>query len=338
MYAHTHTHTHQDSSDLSTLVQIMCATFADRCPVYTKAAQLPTAGSSCHPPAAALPPPYSMTPNRPATAALPPPYSMTPNRPATAALPPAVPLPRNPQQPLSVPLPHTCNNPRLLKCNHVCCQQCMVVKAQQGQPAISCPTCGELTVVPSSGVKPATNAAGQPLSPGAAPKAAAVKAEDVLSKLEDSVTCSVCMDTYSDPKVLQCHHTFCCRCLVKLVGKNEQGQPVISCPICRQDTSVPANGVAALQSAFHINHLQEMFKQIKPDIVEMGALNESSERSPNTSNCMEHRGEQLKLYCNSCKKLICYKCALKTGQHHSHDYEDACEKFLPSLSSLQLEK
>ena len=36
---HTHTHTHpsaQNSSDLTSLVQIMCATFADKCPVYAK--------------------------------------------------------------------------------------------------------------------------------------------------------------------------------------------------------------------------------------------------------------------------------------------------------------
>ena len=161
----------------------------------------------------------------------------------------------------------------------------MVLKVKEGQPTISCPTCGEVNTI--IGLK-APNCPGQPCSPDAAPKATAIKADDVLSKLEDSVMCLICMDTYSDPKVLQCHHTFFRECLVRLMGRRQPGQPVVSCPICRQDTPVPTDGVAGLQPAFHINHLQVMLKQIKPDIVEMGARSESGGHDPKL--CRAPRG------------------------------------------------
>ena len=39
-------------------------------------------------------------------------------------------------------------------------------------------------------------------------------------------------------------------------------------------------------------------------------------------HCPEHPGEELKLYCETCEELVCYKCAIKGGKHQSHEYED----------------
>ena len=35
-------------------------------------------------------------------------------------------------------------------------------------------------------------------------------------------------------------------------------------------------------------------------------------------HCEEHKGEQLKIYCKTCKKVICLLCAVVT--HKNHDY------------------
>ena len=42
--------------------------------------------------------------------------------------------------------------------------------------------------------------------------------------------------------------------------------------------------------------------------------------------CFEHK-EELKLYCETCGDLICYKCALKGGKHWSHEYKEQNEAF-----------
>ena len=88
-------------------------------------------------------------------------------------------------------------------------------------------------------------------------------AEKTLKKVEEELYCSICLDTYSDPKLLQCFHAYCRRCLVKLVVRDQQGQLIVTCPICRHDTPVPANGVAGLQPAFQINHLLEIMEEHK---------------------------------------------------------------------------
>ena len=77
--------------------------------------------------------------------------------------------------------------------------------------------------------------------------------------------CSICLDTYTDPKLLQCFHVYCRKCLVKLVDRDQQGQLFLSCPICRQATPVPANGVAGLQSAFLITPLLEIVEEHKKE-------------------------------------------------------------------------
>ena len=37
--------------------------------------------------------------------------------------------------------------------------------------------------------------------------------EQALRKLEDQLTCDICLNSYSEPKLLQCFHVFCKQCL-----------------------------------------------------------------------------------------------------------------------------
>ena len=164
-------------------------------------------------------------------------------------------------------------------------------------------------------------------------------AEKALEKLEQQLQCTICLDTYTDPKQLQCHHVYCRKCLVRLVIRDQQGQLTLTCPICRQLTPVPAGGVAGLQSAFHINHLleiQESFKKIgdasATSAVE-GAVGKGE--GPVIKCCSEH-GEELRLYCDTCEALICFQCAIKGGEHQSHDYEmleKAFERYRGDITS-----
>ena len=80
---------------------------------------------------------------------------------------------------------------------------------------------------------------------------------EMAVKIEDQLQCSICLDTYTDPKLLQCFHVYCRQCLVPLVDRDQWGQLGLTCPACRQVTPVPNRGVAGLQSAFHIKELME---------------------------------------------------------------------------------
>ena len=162
-------------------------------------------------------------------------------------------------------------------------------------------------------------------------------AEEALKKLEEQLNCSICLDTYTDPKLLQCFHVYCRKCLVPLVDRDQQGKLGIPCPTCRQITPIPDIGVSGLKSAFHINHLLELQKSFQK--VENAADTlQSSGVNPirKARDCFDHEGRELELYCETCGELICYKCVIKDGKHDRHDYlglDQACEKYKKEIAS-----
>ena len=161
------------------------------------------------------------------------------------------------------------------------------------------------------------------------------------ARVEEQLNCSICLDTYTDPKILQCFHVFCHQCLVPLGVRDQQGQLSLTCPTCRQATPIPARGVAGLQSAFHINNLLEILEDSAKKLENAPATPERAtptDLNPvnKASHCFVHEDKELELYCETCGELICLKCALKGGKHHSHDYEElnvAFEKYKEEITS-----
>ena len=152
-------------------------------------------------------------------------------------------------------------------------------------------------------------------------------AGEAIKQLEEQLNCSICLDIYTDPKVLQCLHTYCRKCLERLVFRDQQGELSLTCPTCRQITSVPANGVMGLQSAFKTKE----FLRIRDSLVKKrdmaaslqgGATSLTPLPKKAISTCYEHIDKERELYCETCSELICWKCAIKGGKHHSHDYDE----------------
>ena len=161
-----------------------------------------------------------------------------------------------------------------------------------------------------------------------------------LEKLEEQLNCSVCLDTYTDPRLLQCLHAHCKKCLVKLVDKDPQGQYIILCPMCRVITPLPAGGVTSLQSDFRINQLLDIVEEHKKAKDSSVAVDGDVRESTGTSQrsavvfCSEHSGRKVELFCETCMELICLKCIVKEERHHNHDYE-ALDKAFDGGSVLE---
>ena len=174
-------------------------------------------------------------------------------------------------------------------------------------------------------------------------------AENTIEKLEKELNCAICLDTFTDPKLLQCFHVYCRDCLVKLVVRDQQGQLTLTCPTCRQATPIPANGVTGLQSAFRVNHLLEILEEHKK--AKDTAASQEGAKSVVTrpipprkviANCFEHQDKERELYCETCEDLICIKCAIKGGKHRDHDHyvlDEAFERYkgevAPSLELME---
>ncbi len=124
------------------------------------------------------------------------------------------------------------------------------------------------------------------------------------------------------------------KCLIPLV-RGRQGQLTLTCPACRQVTPIPPSGVRGLQSAFQINDfigIRDDLKKVK-DLIpsqEPGVEGDATSPTPSkrtTHYCSEHADRELELYCETCNKLICYKCVAKGGKHRDHDFDPLDEAF-----------
>ena len=170
--------------------------------------------------------------------------------------------------------------------------------------------------------------------------------EETIKKLEERLKCAICLDTYTDPKLLQCFHIFCRDCLVRLVVRDQQGQLSLTCPNCRHTTPIPANGVAGLQSAFHFNDFLEIVEEHKKP-KDTATSQKGDVALPDPSKkvspyCSVHADKELELYCETCGELICFHCSLRGQKHHSHEYDliSSCyEKYkkeiTPSLEPVE---
>ena len=87
-------------------------------------------------------------------------------------------------------------------------------------------------------------------------------AEKALQKIQDQVTCGICLEPYKQPRLLKCFHVYCEGCLQRLVRGGGEGQS-LQCPQCRQDTPLPAGGVPGLQGAFYIHNLFDIQDALK---------------------------------------------------------------------------
>ena len=69
------------------------------------------------------------------------------------------------------------------------------------------------------------------------------------------LNCGICNGTYSNPKVLPCLHSFCEQCLYEYIPDQSLS---VTCPVCRQQSILPLDGVSALQANIFINSLMEV--------------------------------------------------------------------------------
>uniref|UniRef100_A0A1X7UX96 RING-type domain-containing protein n=3 Tax=Amphimedon queenslandica TaxID=400682 RepID=A0A1X7UX96_AMPQE len=154
-----------------------------------------------------------------------------------------------------------------------------------------------------------------------------------LLKLEEQLTCDVCLGFFSDPKTLPCLHSFCQHCLEAL-PRDKKNEDHIFCPTCRHHTELPKEGVGAFPVAFHLNNLQETYNLMKDAAVFSPA--------PQEDTCNDH-GKPLDVFCEACNTVICVTCLAHNHKHHEYNlvadsYTKHCESLRECLSSVEGKK
>ena len=149
----------------------------------------------------------------------------------------------------------------------------------------------------------------------------------LMYNLKEEVTCSVCIQLYTNPKQLPCLHIFCLECLNNL-ARTSTRYGKIKCPICQAEVAVPETGtMEALPSCFYVKNLLDTL-----------AIKECNTSKVTCGNCDEKRDEAS--YCFHCGKFWCKDClnahnVLKESKDHrvlslkdfqDEDFEDVLKR------------
>ena len=144
--------------------------------------------------------------------------------------------------------------------------------------------------------------------------------EKSLEDLEKEVTCGVCQEHYTDPKILPCLHYYCKQCILGLTLKTSKDEP-FSCPECHKDTTLPGGGVEELKSAFFINRLKSRYEKHKKVL----SKQVQCEICTNPEIIAE-------VFCLQCDKFACKNCV------HQHSVMKAIFEGHEIVSIDQLQK
>ncbi|XP_072014860.1 uncharacterized protein [Amphiura filiformis] len=80
------------------------------------------------------------------------------------------------------------------------------------------------------------------------------KSKPTIIEYEDLTMCGICLSTIEDPKALPCLHSFCLKCL-RNISDIKAG--MVICPLCKEATAIPPEGVTGFRDNFFIIKLKE---------------------------------------------------------------------------------
>ncbi|XP_026523040.1 tripartite motif-containing protein 65 [Notechis scutatus] len=129
-------------------------------------------------------------------------------------------------------------------------------------------------------------------------------------KLEEKLTCCICLEMFTIPVTVPCGHSFCEKCINSHWDKEEQGQKICTCPECRN--SFPER--PKLSKTVQLENLVELLKleEFPPGVSEGEMRKAAGSRA---RLCPSH-GRPLELYCVTEKCCICCVCTVRSCQKH----------------------
>ena len=137
--------------------------------------------------------------------------------------------------------------------------------------------------------------------------------KDVSKQISDITECSICTESFKEPKMLPCIHTFCLHCLEKY-GKEKVSGDKMDCPVCRSEFTIPSGGFKDLRSNFFMNQLMQVNMLSGNDAKVQNVHCEVCSRVSEVSTAVA--------FCLECQQHLCEPCNKKhkvqafSSSHH----------------------
>eukprot|EP00027_Filamoeba_sp_ATCC50430_P018149 CAMPEP_0168568772 /NCGR_PEP_ID=MMETSP0413-20121227/15765_1 /TAXON_ID=136452 /ORGANISM="Filamoeba nolandi, Strain NC-AS-23-1" /LENGTH=582 /DNA_ID=CAMNT_0008601149 /DNA_START=10 /DNA_END=1758 /DNA_ORIENTATION=+ len=115
-----------------------------------------------------------------------------------------------------------------------------------------------------------------------------------MEKINEQLTCPVCLERFKEPKVLPCLHTFCKDCLDQIFSKSKDNS--FACPTCRAKTPINKSGISGLPTNFLINNILEAV-EIQKKV--------STTKDVKCEACDEEDADVAVCRCAECARFLC---------------------------------
>ncbi|XP_067420025.1 LOW QUALITY PROTEIN: E3 ubiquitin-protein ligase TRIM39-like [Emydura macquarii macquarii] len=127
-------------------------------------------------------------------------------------------------------------------------------------------------------------------------------AGELAGSFQDEVTCSVCLEYFTEPVTIECGHNFCRACISQHCEQWEKGRrPELSCPQCRAQFQK-----GEFRPNTQLNNIVQMIKELR-----------TKPGKEQREDLCERHEERLKLFCEEDGEAICWVCE-KSRAHKSH--------------------
>ncbi|XP_055522203.1 E3 ubiquitin-protein ligase TRIM39-like [Leucoraja erinacea] len=135
-------------------------------------------------------------------------------------------------------------------------------------------------------------------------------AKDHVESWTEEAICPICLDFFTDPVILECGHNFCRSCITQSWDRKARN----SCPECREEFT---------DRTLRVNRALARLSEKARTLSVYRTEKESK------LQCEEHQ-EELKLFCETDKKLICVICR-DAREHRDH-------RFMPIKEAVEIYK
>ena len=141
------------------------------------------------------------------------------------------------------------------------------------------------------------------------------------SNTPTSATCGLCSELYTDPRMLQCLHSFCSKCLKKIL-EEQRSRTSLKCPTCKKSTTVPKGSVTALS--------KDLRKSYEAEVAQIASKMQSKEEI-SCDQCVDPSSGPAVSFCVNCCDFLCKACA----KHHKTWRKTLNHELQPVGSSKQ---
>ena len=136
----------------------------------------------------------------------------------------------------------------------------------------------------------------------------------MTSNTTSSNICQYCNNTYQDPRILSCLHSYCVQCITKLYIEDTTS---IICPTCNHSTILPDGSVTSLPRNIRLNQETKQ-DTVLAKVTSTSPLPCDSCDETSIAYCTEcddllcniyHNNQNLDLYCQQCTIPVCVTCS-----------------------------